>query len=291
MRGLIAVTGATGGLGGRVAVRLAARGVAQRLVVRDPGRVPPATDGSDIALAEGYHDRDGMTEALRGVQTVFLVSGRESADRVAEHLSAVDAAVDAGVEHIVYTSFLRAAPEATFTFARDHYATEQHIRGTGLGFTFLRDSLYADFVPYLASPDGVLAGPAGDGHIAWVTRDDVADAAVAVLTSDEHAGQTYDLTGPESHSLAYAAEQLSAVSGRPVRYVDEKLEDAYASRAGADAPRFEVEGWVSSYLAVATGELDVVSDAVPQLTGHPARSLPHFLAKHPDSWAHLLGDG
>ena len=111
--------------------------------------MPPATDGSDIAVAPGYDDRAAMTEAFRGAQTVFLVSGRESADRVAEHTSAVDAAVDAGVERIVYTSFLRASPDATFTFARDHYATEQHIRGTGLGFTFLRDSMYADFVPLL----------------------------------------------------------------------------------------------------------------------------------------------
>ena len=124
-----------------------------------------------------------------------------------------------------------------------------------------------------------------------MTRDDVADAAVAVLTSDEHAGQTYDLTGPESHSLAYAAEQLSDVSGRRVRYVDETLEEAYASRAGAGAPRFEVDGWVTSYVAVATGELDVVSDAVAQLTGRPAQGLPAFLAEHPESWAHLRADG
>ncbi len=286
MHGLIAVTGATGALGGRVATRLAARGVAQRLVVRDPARLPPATDGADVAVAPGYDDREAMTEAFRGAQTVFLVSGREAADRVAAHVSAVDAAVAAGVRRIVYTSYLGAAPDAAFTFGRDHYATEQHIRGTGLDFTFLRDSLYADFAVLMAT-DGVIAGPAGDGRVAWVARDDLADVATAVLTSDGHAGQTYDLTGPAARSLAETAALLSEISGREIRYVEETLEQAYASRAGLGAPPFEVDGWVTSYVAIAKGEMDVVSDAVQNITGRPAQGLRDFLVAHPDSWAHL----
>lgn len=290
MQGLIAVTGATGALGGRVATRLAGRGVAQRLVARDPSRLPPATDGADVALASGYDDREAMTAAFRGAQTVFLVSAREAADRVAEHVSAVDAAVAAGVERIVYTSYLGAAPDATFTFGRDHYATEQHIRGTGLEFTFLRDSLYADFAALVVT-DGVIAGPAGDGRVSWVARDDIADAAVAVLTGDGHAGQTYDLTGPTARSLADTAALLSELSGREIRYVSETLEQAYASRAAFGAPRFEVDGWVTSYVAIAKGEMELVSDAVEQLTGRPAQDLRDYLVAHPDSWAHLRNDG
>ena len=87
--------------------------------------------------------------------------------------------------------------------------------------------------------------------------------------------------------MTWAAEQLSAAVGREIPYVDETEEEAYASRAGADAPRFEVAGWVSSYLAVKTGEMDVVSDAVAQLTGRASQALPEFLAAHPESWVHL----
>jgi uncharacterized protein YbjT (DUF2867 family) len=286
MSELIAVTGATGGLGSRVAARLADRGVAQRLVLRDHARAPRVA-GAEIAEVSGYHDRAAMCEALQGVQTLFLVSARESANRVAEHTSAIDAAAAAGVERIVYTSSLGAGPHATFTFARDHAATEEHVRTTGLAFTFLRDSLYLELVPTMASGEGVIAGPAGNGRIAWVSRDDVAEVAVAVLTGAGHDGQTYELTGPEARTLTYAAEQLSEFSGRHVTYRNETLAEAYASRSSYGAPQWEVDGWVTSYACIATGEMDVVSDAVPWLTGHAARSLPEYLAGHPDSYAHL----
>src|SRR4051812_9905940 len=107
----IAITGATGALGGRLAARLADHGVHQRLIVRDAGRAP-RLDGAEIAVAAGYRDRAAMVQALRGTGTLFLVSGREAADRVAEHVSAVDAAVEAGVRRVVYTSFMGAAPDA-----------------------------------------------------------------------------------------------------------------------------------------------------------------------------------
>ncbi len=283
---MIAVTGATGELGGRVAARLASAGATQRLIVRDAARAPDIA-GAEVAVAGGYDDRAGMTDALRGAETLFLVSGREAADRVAQHYAAIDAAVDAGVQRIVYTSFLGAAPDATFTLARHHHLTEEHIRGTGVQHTFLRNSMYLDFVPFFASPDGVIAGPAGDGRCAWVSRDDVADVAVAVLTIPGHDGLTYELTGPEAHTLTWAAEQLTRVTGREVRYVDETVEQAYASRAKYDAPPFEVDGWVTSYLAVKAGELDVVTDTVERLAGHPPQALPEFLERNPGSWAHL----
>ena len=290
MSAIVAVTGATGGVGGRVARRLADRGVAQRLVVRDLARAP-AVVGADIEEMgpDGYRDQVTLTEVLRGAATLFLVSGRESDRRVVEHAHAVRAAVDAGVERIVYTSFLGAAPDATFTFARDHHATEQLIRESGLAYTFLRDSQYVDYVPLLAGSDGVIRGPAGGGRIAWVSRDDVADVAAAVLAAGggEHDGQTYDLTGPEAHTLAWAAEQLSAATGREVTFEDESVQEAHASRAAFDAPDFEVDGWVTSYTAVATGEMDVVSDAVARVAGHPAQDLPGWLAANPQAWAHL----
>lgn len=284
---MIAVTGATGELGGRVAARLAAAGASQRLLVRDAARAPDLP-GAEVATFAGYHDTAGMAEALRGADTLFLVSGRESPDRVAEHLSAVDAAVAAGVGRVVYTSFLGASPDATFTLARHHHATEAHIRAQGLGHTFLRDSLYLDFVPFFASAEGVIAGPAGTGRCAWVARDDVADVAAAVLTQEGHDGLTYELTGPEAHTLAWAAGVMSRVIGRPVTYVDQTVEEAYASRAHFGAPDWELEGWVTSYEAVAAGELDVVTDTVERLAGHAPMALPEFLERNPGSWAHIV---
>jgi NAD(P)H dehydrogenase (quinone) len=272
----LGITGSTGQLGGRIARRLAEAGVPQRLVVRDPARAPQLPD-TTVAVAS-YDDGTAVREALRGLSTVLMVSAAEHPDRLAQHLTFVDAAADAGVEHLVYVSFLGAAPDSTFTLARHHWATEEHIRARGLRATFLRDSLYADFFPFLTGEDGVIRGPAGDGRVAAVAQDDIADAAVAVLREPAaHVGATYDHTGPEALTLTQVAETLTAVTGRPVSYHPETIEEAYASRASYGAPGWQVDAWVSTYTAIAAGEMAAVSTAVRDLTGHPARTLTELL--------------
>lgn len=140
-----------------------------------------------------YVDRAAMEQALEGTTTLFLVSARESADRVREHFSAVDAAVAAGVQRIVYVSFLGAGPDCTLTFGRDHWHTEQHIRRTGLRFIFLRNSIYQWMLPVFAGSDGVIRGPAGDGRVSALAHEDVADVAAAVLLQgDDDDGVTYE---------------------------------------------------------------------------------------------------
>jgi hypothetical protein len=173
--------------------------------------------------------------------------------------------------------WLAAAPDATFTFARDHFHTEERIRATGLSYTFLRSSMYLDYVPLLVGEDGVIRGPAGDGRVACVARDDVADVAAAVLTSTEHDGRTYDVTGPAAFTIIEAAAELSRATGRTITYENETLEQARASRAGSGAEAWEIEGWVTSYAAIATGEMDVVSDTVREVAGHVPISLAELL--------------
>ena len=275
---LIVVSGATGRLGGRIARRLSSAGVAQRLLVRDPGRAPDLP-GAEVVQAE-YADPAALRRALDGAGTVLMVSASETLDRVDRHRNFVDAAAAAGVPHLVYTSFVAAAPDAVFTLARDHWATEEHIRASGLPFTFLRDNLYADFVEFMVGDDGVIRGPAGDGRAALVTQDDIADAAVAVLRDPaSHIGRTYDLTGPEALSFGEIAATVTVATGRPVSYHDETLPEAYASRASYGAPDWQVDAWVSTYTSVAADELSAVSTAVEELTGHPATSLAALLRR------------
>ncbi|MGC0421092.1 NAD(P)H-binding protein [Embleya sp. AB8] len=284
---VIAVTGASGQIGGRVARRLAEAGATLRLVGRDPARLPELA-GAVKAPPATYDDGTAMRAACAGADTLFLVSARESADRVREHISAVDAAVAAGVERIVYVSFLNAAPDATFTFARDHWHTEQHIRGTGVRHTFLRDSLYLAALPSMVGADGIIRGPAGHGRVSAVAHQDIADGAAAVLLGGaEHDDDVYDFTGPEAITLAEAADVLTRFAGRPIGYVAETLDEAYASRARYNAPAWEMAGWVSSYEAIATDEMSTVSTAIPTLTGRPAQNLAAYLTTHPQSWDHL----
>ena len=288
--GLIAVTGATGAVGGRVASGLAEAGVTQRLIVRDPRRAPSLPE-AEVAEAS-YADAAAMRRALEGADAFFMVSGAEDRDRLGQHEAAVDAAVAAGVGRIVYLSFVAAAPETTFTFGRDHYHTEEHIRASGLGFAFLRDNWYQDMLPLMAGEDGVIRGPAGGGRVGAVSRDDVADAVVAVLLGGaDHDGRSYDVTGPEAITLHEAAEELSAATGRRITYHAETVEEAYSSRSGYGAPDWMVEGWVTSYVAMANGDLDVVSGAVLELTGHAPATFAEFLSRHPESYRHLLDRG
>src|SRR5919107_2547531 len=152
---LIAVTGATGVLGGRVAERLGGTdGVRLRLVVRDASRAPDLPGAEVVANPGGYADGPGLAAALDGVHTLYLVSAAEAEDRLSQHYTAVDAAAAAGVQRIVYTSFLGARPDSTFTLGRPHALTEDRIRSTGLRATFLRHGFYADLVPFFATVAG-----------------------------------------------------------------------------------------------------------------------------------------
>ncbi|GIH78993.1 SDR family oxidoreductase [Planobispora longispora] len=272
----IAVTGVTGRLGGRVAHRLAAAGVTQRLIARDPARAPRLA-GATVARAE-YGDAEAVSRALDGVGAVLMVSAAETPDRVERHRAFVDAALAAGVGHLVYISFYGASPTATFTLARDHWATEEHIRATGLPFTFLRDNLYADFLPSMVGEDGVIRGPAGQGRVSVVAQDDIADVAAAVVRAPGgHAGRSYDLTGPEDLTFAEIAAVIGSATGRRVTYRPETLEEAYAFRASYGAPAWQVDAWVSTYTAIAAGEMEGVSTAVPDVAGRPATSLADLL--------------
>ena len=287
MDGLIGVTGATGIVGGGVAALLAQRGVAQRLIVRDAARAPQLA-GAELRIAASYGAADEMRATLEGVETLFLVPGREAPDRVLQHVTTVDAAVAAGVRRIVYLSFLGALPTATFTLGRQHWTTEQHIRGCGVGsFTFLRMSLYLDFIPSMVSPEGVIAGPAGDGRVGALLRSDVAAAVVAVLTSDGHDGGTYDITGREAFTLTEAAAEMSRLTGKRIEFRNETRDEAYVSRAGYGAPDWEVEGWVTSYEAIGAGELALVTGEVRRLTGHEPTTLTEYITAHPESLAQV----
>lgn len=274
----LAVTGSTGGVGGMVARQLAGAGFAQRLLVRDAARAPGLERASSAVCS--YGDAEAARRALDGVEVLFMVSAAETEDRVREHYAFVDAAADSGVQHVVYTSFYGAAPDATFTLARDHYATEERIKASGMEYTFLRDNLYVDFLPRLAGEDGVIRGPAGEGVFAGVAREDVARSAVAVLRDPAiHKGKTYNLTGPEDLSLARAAEILTEGTGRTVRYHPETVDEAYASRASYGAAQWQLDAWVSTYTAIADGELAGVSPDVHGLTGQDPISLAEFLTR------------
>ncbi|GAB2828328.1 SDR family oxidoreductase [Alpinimonas psychrophila] len=274
----VAISGVTGHVGGAVLRRLANIGEHGHLIglVRDASRAPQR-DGVEIRVAD-YADAAACEKALAGVDVFFMVSASEAEDRVTQHRTVIAAAVTAGVKHIVYTSFVGAGPEAIFTLGRDHGLTEEAIRASGMAFTILRDNFYLDVLPLFADENGVIRGPAGEGRVAAVARADVADVAVAVLRKPElQAGRTLELTGPEALTLTEVASRASVILGKPLTFVNETIEEAHASRAHYNAPQWQLDAWVSTYTAIASGELAVVNGTVQMLTGHPPRTLEDIL--------------
>ncbi|GAB3707383.1 SDR family oxidoreductase [Mariniluteicoccus flavus] len=272
----IAVTGSTGVLGGLVARDLAERGVPQRLLVRTLAKAPQLPHCTVHPFS--YSDVAASKLALDGIDVLFMVSASESAERLDQHRSFVDAAAAAGVKHVVYTSFAAAAPDAVFTLARDHFVTEEYIKASGMAWTFLRDQFYIDFMEALVGDDDVIRGPGGDGRAAIVARADVARTATAVLVDPApHEGRTYDLTGPEALTLEEVAATISRVRGREVTFHDETLEEAYRSRAGFGAPDWQVDAWVSTYTAIASNVMAQVSGDVEAITGKAPMSLDEYL--------------
>jgi uncharacterized protein YbjT (DUF2867 family) len=315
---MIAVTGATGELGGRVADRLANLGIEQKIIVRDPARAPSLPKAS-IEKASSYADAIAIGRALSGVETLFIIPAEdlmgviaksyknnkpfEPYDRLHQHIALVSVACGVGVKKIVYVSFVSAEKDATFILGRDHFHTEEYIRSRGIPFTFLRMSLYMDKVPLHVSDDYVIRGPAGEGRVAWVTRDDIADVAVTVMTENGHSGCTYDVTGPEALTMSETAETLSSVTGKKISYQSQTPHEARTLRnssrldkwvaerkalSGEDIHEYELEVWISHYMQIATGEASIVSDTVPRLTGHEAKSLNDYLKEHPESYQHIL---
>lgn len=272
----LAITGSSGDIGGMVARHLSTRGLPLILPLilplRDPAKAPNLTNCEARRFA--YGDLELAKQALNGVDVLFMVSAAESPMREQEHLTLVQAASEAGVKRIVYLSFAQAALDSTFTLARTHAVTENAIRQTNMRYTFLRDNFYSEMMATIANADGIIAGPADDGRVACVSQRDVAQAAANVIANiacgnHHHDNQIYTLTGSQSLSFAEIAAVLTEITGKPHCYHNETVEEAFASRKAEypDTPDWQIEAWVSTYIAIAKGELATVSDDLSQLLG------------------------
>lgn len=271
---MIVVTGSTGRVGGLLARELARREVPLRLLVRDPSRAP-RLDGAEIVAAD-YGDAGSLAAALDEDDRVFMVSLWVGGDvRLQLHRSFVDAAARAGVAQLVYLSFVNAGPNARFSHAREHGATEQMLRESGIPWCAVRNSMYADDIPGWFDEDGVAREPGDDARMSFSYRPEIAEALAAVLTEADgrHDGRVYDVTTPDSVSLAELAAIASEVTGGTYRYAPIP-DEAWVERWRSEGrPDWAFEAGLTSYEALRAGELDVVSDDYRALTGRAPRTI------------------
>jgi NAD(P)H dehydrogenase (quinone) len=275
---VIVVTGSTGRVGGLVVQELARRGEPMRLLVRDRSRAP-RIDAAEIVVAD-YGDPGTLAAALGKGDTVFMVSLWIGGDaRLALHRSFVAAATEGRVGRLVYLSFVNAKPDAVFSHAREHGATEDMIRESGLPWTAIRNSMYADDIPGWFDPDGVAREPGDGARMSFSYRPEIAEAIAVVLTEQGHDGEVYDITTPESVSMADLARIASEVTGASYRYEPISDEEWLERWRAQERPDWSLEAGRTSYEALRAGEFDIVSDDYRKLTGRRPATIAEVIAR------------
>lgn len=280
----LGITGASGRLAAMVLEQLLdVRGLAPQRVVaatRSPDRLEPlARRGVDVRHAD-FDDPTGLEQAFAGVDRLLLISTDDifpQGARARQQAAAVAAAAKAGVQHIVYTSAPNPEPPNPMFWEQDHWRTEQAIRSSGCGWTFLRNSEYMEIHLERHWPDAIAAGElhtiAGEGRCAYVSRVDCALAAAAALDSTSAENRVWDVTGPQALTADEAMRTVSDVIGRPIRVVHTTPDDYRAILAEQGQPDWLIPCWIGLDQGIEQGYFAGVSDAVMQLTGKPATAL------------------
>jgi NAD(P)H dehydrogenase (quinone) len=279
----IVVTGATGHLGRLVVEALLERGVPAGEIVaagRSTDKIADLADRGVQVRRIDFADPATLTEAFAGAERVLLVSSSEVGQRAAQHRNAIDAAREAGVTLLAYTSIAR-ADTTTMLLAAEHKATEEYLRESGVPFTLLRNGWYLE--NYTAQlpvtlEHGAILGSAGDGKVSAATRADYAAAAAAVLTGEGHAGQVYELGADQPFTLPELAAEITRQTGTEVVYRDLPVEQYTEVLVGAGLPDQAAAVFADSDLGIARGELLVESGDLSRLAGRPTTSLTDGLA-------------
>ncbi|SWW95032.1 SDR family oxidoreductase [Klebsiella pneumoniae] len=233
----IAITGATGHLGQLVIEKLKQKVDASEIVALV--RTPAKAAGLGVATREAdYTRQDTLDVALKGVDTLLLISGNEIGQRAVQHENVIRAAVKNGVKRIVYTSWLH-ADKSPLNLAPEHVQTEQALKNSGLDYTILRNGWYSENYTGSIAPAlglGAFYGSAGEGKISSAPREDYAEAAVVALTGQGHEGKTYELAGDEFYTLTDLAAEITAQSGKDIPYRNIPEADYAAALKNAGLP-------------------------------------------------------
>ena len=270
----IGITGATGQLGRLVVNLLKTQVPATDIValVRTPAK---ATDLCVETRKADYDEPETLSQALAGMDTLLLISSSEVGQRATQHHNIIEAAKNAGVRRIVYTSLLH-ADSSPLDLADEHRATEAELKASGLPYTILRNGWYSE--NYTASIPGALAagafiGSAGEGKISSAPRADYAEAAVAVLTGEGHEGQTYELSGDEAYTLSDLAAEISRQTGQSIPYQNLSEADYAAALTGFGLPEALAQAIAGWDVGASQGALFDDGHQLSTLIGRPTTPL------------------
>lgn len=289
---MILITGATGQYGAKVVEHLLNKGVAARQIaalVRDAAKGQGLQEqGIELRVGD-YTDVDSLVKAFQGVEKLLLVSSNDRgavANRTAQHRNVITAAKQAGVKHLVYTSFVQkpAAPDSAIAdFLDSHAQTEQFLQDSGLPYTILQNGIYLEMIPVFAgekvAETGRIVFPAQAGKASWVLREELAEAAAHVLTTPGHENQTYVLANDEATSFQDVAQALTGALGKEVHYQSPPVEAFQAALQQAGVPDLYIGMFTTWAGAVAEGALDVRDATLASFLRRKPTTTAQFIAQ------------
>lgn len=273
---MILVTGATGALGSATIDFLLKKTPASNIaaLVRDEAKAAPLKEKGIAVRIGDYNDVPSMVKAFQGVDKLLFVSSSEIENRSQQHRNVVEAAKQANVGHVVYTSFVRRNETETSPIAfvaKSHLDAEAALKASGLRYTLLKNGLYMDMLPYFLGQQvietGVVFQPAGDGQAAFVLRNDLAEATANVLTTDGHEGKSYDLPGAVPITYSEVAETLSKIAGKEIAYVSPTQEVYRTEMTKAGVPEMYIGMFGAFAEAIRQGEFEDAGGDLPTLLG------------------------
>jgi NAD(P)H dehydrogenase (quinone) len=285
---MLIITGGNGHLGRATIGYLLQKGVDRRALRVSVREVAKATDlqkeGISIVEAD-YQDAEAMLEAFRGGDTLLLISGDAPVEtRIAQHRRAVEAAKQAGVQHIIYTSVADAEASSPFTFSAIHADTENYIRQSGLSYTFFRNALYMDVLPMMLAPalqSGQLAMPTGEGRVSFALRDDIAEALANVLLQGSQApvNQSYLISGQSAYTMQQVAQIASAITRQQIAHIPIPREAYHRGLLEAGLPPFMADAFSGMTRAIEEGRFEQTSNQLEYLLKRKPVDVKEYLEK------------
>ena len=239
--------------------------------------------GIDVRIGN-YDDYDSLVKAFQGIDKLLLISSSEIGNRAAQHINAINAAKEAGVKHIVYTSFIRQKDDpnsALWFIAKDHVETEEHLVNCGIPYTLFKNGFYMDMITDFIG-ENVLETqtvflPAGDGKVNFALRKEIAEALANVLTSEGHENKSYDIGGDETISFSQIAGFLSEISGKQINYISPDVETYKQELAKHNVPEMYINMFAAFAVAFSENAMDVPSGDLNNLLGRRATGVKTFL--------------
>ncbi|TYP98155.1 NAD(P)H dehydrogenase (quinone) [Tenacibaculum adriaticum] len=290
MKGNTLITGVTGNLGRLVLNNLLEEYSSDQqlsILVRD---INKATDFKNIGITVyvgDYNNYDSLVSAFKNIDNLYFVSGNDIVNRTKQHENVIGAAKEAGVKHVVYTSFIRENETETSPIARiahSHLKTENWLKNSGIDYTILKHTIYADFIPMFLGENfletGIAYLPAGEGKNSFVTRNDMAEVGAKILTSLEaHKNKEYNIVNENTISFRDIVSQISEITGKPIQYISPTQLEYIETLTKSGVPKDYIGMFTGFAEAFKQEEFIKTGTTIQSLIGRKPTSINEFLTQ------------